>query len=191
MAQTGTVEVKNDLPAVINREKQVAARMNRFIKAYEAEFGNISAACVRSGASRRTVYRWLYGTAPVHRRFQAKLAKIRPSEALVDAAEGVLLRSLAGEDAQARLTAAIFTLKSRGKRRGWSERSDVVVEDEVLPASRSRRMLHNGQTVEQVKAAIMTRAAECGRGYGEELERFLERYEDRLPDGMAEALRAM
>lgn len=120
---------RDDAPAVQQDNRRSALRMNNFIRKYEELCGNISATCAVTGVSRRTYYRWIQGNAPIHRRFQKKIAKIIPGEKLVDAAEAVLLHHLNNKD----LTAAIFTSKTKGKHRGWSEKPDVIViNTEVL-----------------------------------------------------------
>jgi transposase-like protein len=111
-------------------DRRVVRLMNLFIREYERQGGNISATCHAVGISRRAYYRWINGTRPVHRQFQKKIARVNPRELLVDVAESVLMHHLTVEKD---LTAAIFTAKTQGRHRGWSERPEVIAENnEVL-----------------------------------------------------------
>lgn len=102
-----------------NSSQSINIRMNRFLRAFEQVCGNVSASCQMSGIDRRTYYRWIDPNfdAPIYRRFRKKLARIKPEEKLVDAAEFTIAGALAKGD----VTAAIFTLKTRGRHRGWIE----------------------------------------------------------------------
>lgn len=65
--------------------------------------------------SRKTIYNWINGNAKFMEAFQDQI------EALIDFAESKLLSSISnGSD-----TATIFFLKTRGKTRGYVEKSEI------------------------------------------------------------------
>jgi hypothetical protein len=124
--------IKKDLPGFVpppvagRRDlRRVSLRMSAFLREYESQCGNISAACALTGISRRTYYRWMNGLAAIHIRFQSKVKKILPGEKLIDAAEHTIMKAIAEGD----VTAAIFTLKTKGRSRGWGEREQSTEDD--------------------------------------------------------------
>lgn len=78
------------------------------------------------GINRRTIYRWLDSTTRVNRRFQKRIEQTRPADLLVDAAEQTIASTIASGD----VPASIFTLKTKGKHRGWTEKP--AEEDPLL-----------------------------------------------------------
>ncbi len=89
-----------------------------FLMAYEANGGIISQACQMSGISRETYYRWMDSPSRINVVFRQRLARLRPKERFIDHAELTILDAIKGGD----ITASIFTLKTQGRHRGWSER---------------------------------------------------------------------
>ena len=101
-----------------------------FLRAYEAYGGNVTKACQIVGINRRTYYRWLDSPTRVNEKFKKRLKAIRPDDIIVDAAELAISSAISDGD----VTAAIFTLKTKGRSRGWNEKVDttVMVNSEVL-----------------------------------------------------------
>lgn len=66
----------------------------------------------------------------VNEKFRRKVALIRPDDFKLDQAEETISLAVQSGD----VTAAIFTLKTKGRSRGWNERVDttVTVNSEVL-----------------------------------------------------------
>lgn len=153
-------------------------RMQNLLRQIEKHNGNISVACASLGMQRRTYYRWLYGELPLHRRFQRLLAEIRPVERRLDGAEAVIDHHLSEKN----LIAAMFTLKSQGKPRGWSERPDVEV-----PANTAAVQAE----LEQLRSLIESRAQAKGITFQEELKIYLSIFGESLPEQIGEKLREL
>jgi transposase-like protein len=99
----------------------------RVLAAYRDHFGNVSQIARVLGVARQTVYDW----SAADEELGAALREAR--EAQVDAAEAVLMRiMLKGKDKEA-LRAAIYTLSTRGKGRGWVTRVELTREDGDAP----------------------------------------------------------
>lgn len=89
-----------------------------FLNAFEEHFGNVSVACQKAKIHRRTFYRWMESGTEINRKFQKRISLIRPDEKLVDAAEYTITNGMANGD----ITAAIFTAKTKGRHRGWTDK---------------------------------------------------------------------
>ena len=87
-----------------------------FLEAYEKTLCNITAACKASGVSRQTFYNWRADDPD----FASELSDL--NEATLDIAESVLKEIMVK---QKNITAVIFFLKTKGKERGYVERSEV------------------------------------------------------------------
>lgn len=97
---------------------------DEIVQLYLKKSCNISATCSALNISRTTWYRWLKGDPELKQ-------LINDSEqALLDNAETMLYKKVTEGD----LTAIIFTLKTKGKNRGYTERVefDDVVDTKVL-----------------------------------------------------------
>lgn len=90
---------------------------DKFLAAYAKCYGNVTEACRIARLDRSTFYSW-----KDDERFHAKMAAIEPVEALLDLAETHLVRRIKKGDA----AAIIFTLKTRGKKRGYIERQELT-----------------------------------------------------------------
>jgi hypothetical protein len=87
------------------------------IECLKKNLGNISNACQQVGIVRQTHYNWLDNDPYYRQEFE----NIR--EAAIDFVESKLLQNIQnGSD-----TAAIFFLKTQGKKRGYVERSEVDI----------------------------------------------------------------
>ena len=92
-----------------------------FIKAYKEAFGNITISSKATGIDRNTYYNWLKSDEE----FKAAIEAIEPDELIVDFAENALMKKISKGDT----TAIIFTLKTKGKKRGYVERQEVTGAD--------------------------------------------------------------
>lgn len=92
-----------------------------FLEAYKKSFGNISMACKNIGIDRGTYYLWK--KIP---EFLEALEAIQPDEEFIDFAENALYKKINDGDT----TAIIFALKTKGKKRGYVERTEMRLEAE-------------------------------------------------------------
>lgn len=97
--------------------RETAERKAITIKAYEKKGGNVAATCEAANIGRRTFYLWKE-TDP---EFAEAIKDL--DESLLDFAESKLMEKVQDGD----LTAIIFTLKTKGKDRGYVERSEQNV----------------------------------------------------------------
>lgn len=86
--------------------------------------GNVSATARALGCTRKTIYNYL------HRHEDLGLVLTEARETLLDKAEEAILKLIASGDT----TAIIFTLKTRGKARGWSTRHAPKRQDQLAPS---------------------------------------------------------
>ena len=89
-------------------------KKERFLRVLAKKALNISEACRAVGIGRATFYRWLKKDP----RFKEAYEELR--EALVDFAEAQLIKKMLEGDTKA----IIFFLRSKGKDRGWVERTE-------------------------------------------------------------------
>ena len=90
-----------------------------FLMAYKNSFGNVSAAARMSKIDRRTFYNW----RDEDNEFRTAIMNIEPEEEMLDMAEGKLYKKLVEED----MTAIIFTLKTKGQKRGFIEKQQLEI----------------------------------------------------------------
>lgn len=101
--------------AKTNSRKRKRPALEVLLKVLEAKCGNLSETAKALKVSRRSVYNWLNSSKNYKEAFDDH------SEALIDFAESQLLKSIKkGSD-----TATIFFLKTKGKARGYVEKSEV------------------------------------------------------------------
>ena len=106
-----------------------SATRARFLEAYENNFGNVTIACQLSGIHRRTFYRWMESDTRVNVKFRKKLAQTRPEEKHIDFMESAFTAQV-GMGSESLIK---FGLTTKGRKRGWSEKPDVIViNTEVL-----------------------------------------------------------
>lgn len=85
------------------------------IEALEGSLGIVSTACKAVGISRQTHYRWL----TEDEEYKAEVESI--SELALDFAESELYRQIK----EGEVTSTIFYLKTKGKKRGYIEKSEI------------------------------------------------------------------
>jgi hypothetical protein len=90
------------------------------LEAYKKTFGNVSQSCKIVGINRSTHYEWLNDDED----YKATIEGIEPSEMFLDFVESQLVTKISKGDT----TAIIFALKTKGKKRGYIERTEVQQE---------------------------------------------------------------
>lgn len=88
-----------------------------FLEAFKKTFGNVSMSCEAVGLSRTQFYRYMKNDAE----FKEEIDLIEPNELILDFAENALMKRIANGDT----TAIIFTLKTKGKKRGYIEKQEI------------------------------------------------------------------
>ena len=109
-------------PKKETREEKIARETQekklQVLKIFEKKGANVSVTCEAANIGRRTFYYWRENDKD----FDAACKDIE--EALVDFAESMLIEKINGKD----LTAIIFYLKTKGKDRGYVERTEQDVK---------------------------------------------------------------
>jgi len=88
------------------------------IEALQRSGGVMSAAAKMLNTSRVSLYKWLEKNAKLRE------AREQAEESLLDLAESKLFKAIEKGD----MTAIIFTLKTRGKTRGYVERQEINID---------------------------------------------------------------
>jgi hypothetical protein len=96
-----------------------------FLKAFIKTFGNITISCESLGISRQTYYDWKKDDPA----FAKALAEVEPDERFLDSAELALNKKIMDGDT----TAIIFALKTKGKKRGYIERTENINYEKPSP----------------------------------------------------------
>ena len=106
----------------------------KYIKAIEANFGIVSAVAKTLGVTPAAVYKRRSSDKDIEEAFELA------TEHLLDFAESKLVKLLKDENERA----IIFTLKTKGKKRGYTERHELTGKDggpiEVSPDELDRRI---------------------------------------------------
>ena len=97
-----------------------------FIIAYRENFGNITISCQACGISRTMYQNWMKNDPE----FRKALAEIEPEEIMLDWGEHKLMERITKGDT----LATMFLLKTKGKRRGYIEKTEVQHEGDVVKA---------------------------------------------------------
>jgi len=90
------------------------------IKALQSNLLDIATSCKQVGISRSLYYQWLQDEA-----FKKKISELQ--EQVLDDIEYFLFREAEAGNA----TAIIFALKTKGKKRGWVEKQEVVQTQQI------------------------------------------------------------
>ena len=106
----------------VDYQKKVVATKTLFIDAYKKKAGNISSACAAANICRQTFYTWLKDDP----QFQIKVDEV--NEYLIDYTESKLMERITEGDT----TCIIFHLKTKGKSRGYTERSEIQHSGEII-----------------------------------------------------------
>ena len=98
------------------KSKKFTDRQLKFLKALDEAGGNITAACMKCGIhSRQTVYNWMKDDE-----FKSEVDAI--NEASIDYVESKLMSAIRADN----VTAIIFYLKTKGKKRGYIETQENI-----------------------------------------------------------------
>jgi len=87
-----------------------------FLDSYQKTLGNITLSCQIIGITRNAFYKWTK-----EKEFKEAFDSIEPDELIIDLAESALLEKIKSGDT----TAIIFTLKTKGKKRGYVEKQEI------------------------------------------------------------------
>ena len=99
----------------MEESSQLSERQRQFLQAYDACGGNISMACSKCNIkSRTTYYKWMEDET-----FREEVESV--NESFIDLAETQLRMAVSRGD----MNAVFFILKTKGKSRGYVERSEV------------------------------------------------------------------
>jgi hypothetical protein len=101
--------------SIASRQKQAEQQKEEFLAAYEKLANNISVACKQVGISRSTFYSWMEHDSD----FASSIRNL--DEAMLDFAEYALMNQIK----EGNTTAIIFYLKSKGKKRGYTEKLEL------------------------------------------------------------------
>lgn len=131
----GVMKVKDKKPKKSNKKDKIDNKKNRFLKALSEHCGNISKACEQVKIkSRQTVYKWI----EVDEKFKEKFEQVNESE--IDNVEDKLkeringVQQFKGLDKDGKeivynippdTTAIIFYLKTKAKKRGYIEKTEI------------------------------------------------------------------
>ena len=107
----------------MNSAIKVKKRQEIFLVAYEKAMGNVTEACRATGISRSAYHHWMR----IDEEFKKKVEDLAPDEVMVDIAEKAIMKKIREGDT----ASIIFTLKSKGKKRGWVERLESVNKTSV------------------------------------------------------------
>ena len=100
-------------------KKRVEDKKALFLKAFEQSRGIIAPACRAISMTRQIYYKWLEDDPS----FAEAVEAIRQEQ--IDTVESALLNKIEDGDT----TAVIFYLKTKGKERGYSERTELTGRD--------------------------------------------------------------
>lgn len=94
--------------------QNLQTKKDLFLDAFKSTLGIVSQACEKVGISRVTFYDWCSTDLD----FKSKVDEINDMQ--IDFVESKLLQNINKNDT----TASIFYLKTKGKKRGWSEKAN-------------------------------------------------------------------
>lgn len=92
-------------------------RKKAFIETFKKTFGNVSQTCKVLDLDRSTYYKWIKEDES----FKIEIESVEPKELFLDFTESKLVEKINTGDT----TAIIFTLKTKGKSRGYIERKEI------------------------------------------------------------------
>ena len=108
---------KNNTNKDSNRTKRTKSNKKRFLEILKDKDCHISKACEGANIGRRTYYEWI----EKDKDFKDECDSVQ--ESLIDLAENHLLQKIKKGD----ITAIIFYLKTKGKKRGYDEKHQIEI----------------------------------------------------------------
>lgn len=125
----------------------------RFVEALVKACGIIAKACITVGIGRSTYYRWMAEDAV----FKASVDEVMDTQ--VDFVEDNLLRLIREGDT----SATIFYLKTKGKRRGYSDKAQPMAAPPAAEAARAVQPEHVERRVKSKKKYIVKLLKDQGK----------------------------
>lgn len=113
MAEKSKSKGKADTSRTRTQERKQAV-----IEALQKSLGIVTTACINAGVSRSQFYEWLKNDAE----FSKAVEDIE--DVTLDFVEGKLLQNVKDNDTQS----ILFYLKTKGKRRGYTERTEIQAD---------------------------------------------------------------
>lgn len=113
MAEKSKSKGKADTSRTRTQERKQAV-----IEALQKSLGIVTTACINAGVSRSQFYEWLKND----KEFATAVEDVEDLQ--LDFVEGKLLQNVKGNDTQS----IIFYLKTKGKRRGYTERTEIQAD---------------------------------------------------------------
>ncbi len=104
------------------KPNDIKVKKQKIIELYKLTFGNVTKSCEALHISRTTFYQWLKDDVD----FKAEIENTSPDDLIVDFAEDALIGRIRAGDT----TAIIFTLKTKGKKRGYVEKQEIGITPE-------------------------------------------------------------
>ena len=104
------------------QHKSTKQKKELFLKAFESSGCNISQAAKVVGINRRSFYNWCESD----KKFEEEVMDVR--ESIIDFAETALIKNIK----EGKETSLIFYLKTKGKERGYVERTEQKVEQNLI-----------------------------------------------------------
>jgi hypothetical protein len=136
----------------MRKKEFVAAQKKAFLEAMARTFGNVTQAAKATGIHRTTPYKWQVADPSFAKDFTSGMYK----EMLLDAIDAKLVK-LAIQDENP--TALIFLAKTRGKKRGYVERTEHDFRGSILATVDYTRLS------EATKQELETLAKDPGQSY--------------------------
>ena len=102
-------------PATVVAARRMATQKAAMLEALRATLGNVTLATQQCNISRQTHYSWLANDPE----YAAAVDDV--AEEAIDFAENALFKAIKGGD----VAASIYYLKTKGKKRGYTEKADI------------------------------------------------------------------
>lgn len=105
------------------RVDEIDNNKKKILELLEENHGIVTTSCKSMGLARATFYKWCNDDAE----FKSAVEDI--TETAIDFVESKLMENIDGND----VGSIIFYLKTKGKKRGYVERSEIAVESKNIP----------------------------------------------------------
>ncbi|MBN2789913.1 MAG: hypothetical protein JXR69_06965 [Candidatus Delongbacteria bacterium] len=117
---------------------KLSQKKKAFIQVFAGTYGNITKTAEAVGIDRGTYYNWIKSDLE----FKQAIEEVEPEEMLIDIVESQLLEKIKSGD----ITAIIFFLKTKGQKRGYTEKQHIVQEEKkgltiIVESEEQKRMI--------------------------------------------------
>jgi uncharacterized Zn ribbon protein len=109
--------------AKTTKNNEMEVKKKAIIEAYAKTYGNVTETCKIVGINRSTYYDWLKDDLE----FKMAIDNVEPEEQFVDFVENALHQKIKDGDT----TAIIFALKTKGKKRGYVEKTEHEIDGKI------------------------------------------------------------